>query len=159
LAKDKIFHQSEFFRNAQHEVSVLLDQQGQWPRKWFFNHVFTEIVLDRVLMDANPQLCQSFYDDLKAVDAPTVAHFLELAGVQNHGIFAQRFLKFIEYQFIFDYQHNEKINLALSQLYRRVGIDYDWTPQDHALIQAHLPKIIGIIAEQLENLTKELKNA
>lgn len=159
LAKDKIFHQSAFFNECTHAISELLDACGQWPRKWFFNHVLTEITLDRVLMDADPELCTAFYNDLHSVDAAEVARFLAFGGVKEYALFESRFNKFIEYAFIFDYQHNEKINTALSQLYRRVGIHYTWTESDYRLIQNELPKIIGIVGANLEKLTKELNNA
>ncbi|MDI1233039.1 MAG: hypothetical protein PSX81_02025 [bacterium] len=157
LAKDKIFHQSVFFKEAQKSVSLLLDHEAQWPRKWFLNHVLTEIMLDRVLMDANPQLCSDFYRDLGEADPDVIVSFLEKGGVVNAQLFKERYLKFLEYQFIFNYLHNEKLIIALSRLYLKVGIQYEWQKADEDLLNRHFVAILDTIAPQIDYLTKELK--
>lgn len=157
LAKDKLFHQSEFFKNAQKSVSELLDKEALWPRKWFLNHVLTEIMLDRVLMDAHPQLCSDFYRDLGEADPDIITNFLKQGGVLNQHLFKERYLKFLEHQFIFNYLHNEKLIIALSRLYLKVGIQYAWQKADEDLLNRHFVAILDIIAPQVDYLTKELK--
>lgn len=157
LAKDKIFHQSEFFKNVQKSVSNLLDKEAQWPRKWFLNHVLTEIMLDRVLMDAHPSLCNNFYEDLGKANPDLIAEFLKKGGVLNYHLFKEHYLKFLEHQFIFNYLHNEKLIIALSRLYLKVGIQYEWQKADEDLLNRHFVAILDIIAPQVDYLTKELK--
>ncbi len=157
LAKDKIFHQSVFFKNAQLQISNLLDKEAQWPRKWFLNHVLAEIMLDRALMDAHPQLCSDFYRDLKLADAAIISDFLKEAGVKNHHLFKENYLKFTEHQFIFGYLHNEKLIIALSRLYLKVGIQYEWQKKDEDLLNQNFVAILDTIAAQVDYLTHELK--
>ena len=157
LAQDKIFHQSVFFKNAQQKVSSLLDKEALWPRKWFLNHVLTEIMLDRALMDAHPGLCEDFYRDLELADPDIIADFLKAGGVINYHHFKESYLKFVQHQFIFSYQHNEKLIIALSRLYLKVGIQYEWQKADEDLLNRQFVVILDTIASQVDYLTKELK--
>ncbi len=157
LQKDKIFHQSAFFIDVQKQISLLLNAEALWPRKWFLNHVLAEIMLDRVLMDEHPGLCENFYADLERADANVISDFLRVGGVVNHSLFPERYQKFIEHQFIFNYQHNEKLIIALSRLYLKVGIQYEWQKADEDLLNHHFVAILDIIAPKVEYLTKELK--
>lgn len=154
---DKKFHQSVFFKEAVAEISLLLDKDAAWPRKWFLNHVLAEIMLDRAIMDENPEVCPAFYSDLAAADAGIITSFLEHNGVENHHLFGERFGKFIEHQFIFNYQYNEKLIIALSRLYLRVGIQYEWQKRDEELLNYHFVAILDIIRSKVEYLEKELK--
>lgn len=157
MEMDRIFHNSVFFKDAVHEISQLLDKEAQWPRKWFLNHVLSEIMLDRAIMDEHPHICPAFYSDLSLTDPQVIESFLMHNGVENHHLFGERFLKFQEYQFIFNYQHNEKLIIALSRLYLRVGIQYEWQKADEDLLNHHFVAILDIIQSKVEYLKKELK--
>lgn len=157
LEMDKIFHNSIFFKDAVQEISGLLDKDARWPRKWFLNHVLAEIMLDRAIMDKHPHICPEFYRDLSLSDAEVIEAFLMHGGVENYHLFGEKFKKFIEYQFIFNYQHNEKLIIALSRLYLRVGIKYEWKKEDEDLLNDHFVAILDIIGSKVEYLTKELK--
>jgi hypothetical protein len=157
LEMDKIFHQSRFFKDAVRQIGSLLDKDAKWPRKWFLNHVLAEIMLDRAIMDNHPHVCPEFYRDLSMTDIKVIETFLMHGGIENYHLFGEKFRKFIEYQFIFHYQHNEKLIIALSRLYLRVGIQYEWQKEDEALLNHHFVAILDIIHSKVEYLTKELK--
>lgn len=154
---DRIFHQSEFFTVCQNHISDLLDKQAAWPRKWFLNHLLLEIVLDRALMDLNTNLCSDFYNQLEKCDIQELTIFLEHLGVLDFSKFGTGYARFVNFRFIFDYKHNEKIFFALSRVYLRTGIQYVWTEDDKHLLLQNLPEILRFIHTQLDNLKKELK--
>jgi len=154
---DRIFHQSEFFRVCETHIAKQLNTKATWPRKWFFNHLLLEIGLDRVLMDHYPNLCQEFYTDLEQVDKQTLIEFLNLSGIKQYNEFAPGYERFVNFKFIFEYQYNEKIFFALSRVYLRTGITYEWTENDKMLFMEHLPGILKFISEHIDILNEELK--
>lgn len=157
MEADRIFHQSSFFKTAESYISKHLDPAAQWPRKWFLNHLMVEIALDRALMDINPSLCQDFYDQLGSCDPELTGQFLKASDVSNYEQFAVSFTRFVNFAFIFDYQYNEKIVLALSRVYQRSGIAYEWTENDRNMIVGQLPGIISAVKSLIPGLVNELK--
>lgn len=148
LESDSLFHNSEFFRNVNEYIGTLLNESGKWPRKWFLNHLLTEILLDRVLMDSEPELCPEFYHQLSLTDTRQIELFLNLSSVPNPQQYTSGFKKFMELRFMFDYQHNEKIILALTRVYARLDINYHFKESDNDLLIKHIPKIIQYIDQQ-----------
>ncbi len=157
IKADKIFHQSAFFASCERHISSLLDHKAQWPRKWFFNHLLLEIGLDRVLMEHHRTLCDSFYKELEQADLKTITSFLKLGSDAHSAQFASGYERFVSFRFIFDYEHNEKIFLALSRVYSRIGIQYDWTRDDQLHFLQNLPDILDFIGKQLPLLESGLK--
>lgn len=155
--KDKFFHQSDFFESSIHKITNVIGNQASWPRKFFLNHVLVEILLDRVLLDKNPKLCDEFYLQLKSVDLEILSSFLVKNGVLNVDYFIQGYLKFIQISFIYDYLDNKKIVTALSQLYKKVGIDYQFTESNKQFFDDNLSLMIEIIKDNESELIKEIK--
>lgn len=158
ITKDKIFHQSAYFKETQQAVSNIIDHEATWPRKWFLNHILVEIMLDRVLMDMHPTLCSQFYADLQQADTGIIEAFLKACGIEDYHLFGHQFVKFNEYQFIFNYLHNEKLIIALSKVYQKVGIKYEWGEADKIVLNKHFDSILEAVAQPLTFLTKEIKN-
>lgn len=157
MEADRIFHQSSFFRTVESYISRQLDPYAKWPRKWFLNHLLVEITLDRALMDADPNLCQDFYDQLGSCDPDLVAEFLKESDVTKYDQFAAAYTRFVNFAFIFDYKYNEKIVFALSRVYQRSGIQYEWTENDRDMIVQQLPGIILAVKSLIPDLKDELK--
>lgn len=157
IEADRIFHQSAFFKTAESYIGDRLDADARWPRKWFLNHLLVEIALDRALMDLHPKLCQDFYDELGRCDASLISEFLKASDVSNYEQFTLAFTRFVSFAFIFDYQYNEKIVLALSRVYQRSGIQYEWTENDRNMIVGQLPGIISAVKSLIPKLEDELK--
>jgi hypothetical protein len=154
---DKIFHNSEFFNQANVAFASILNHHGNWPRKWFLNHLLVEILLDRALMDENPTLCETFYNHLNQVKLPLTIEFLKESGVKQAHSFDDKFKRFVNFPFIFDYQHNEKIIFALSRVYQKVGIEYEWTSTDKEVLLGHLPSLLEICKDMMPTLRDTLK--
>jgi hypothetical protein len=156
LEGDRIFHQSRFFNVCQSYISERLDPTAAWPRKWFLNHLLLEIALDRVLMEQHPLLCKDFYNDLELADVDNLTSFLQISKIPDTSLFAPGYQRFVSFPFIFDYMHNEKIILALSRVYSRIGIDYQWSKTDKHTLMSELPGILDFISGQVANLEQEL---
>ncbi|MCC6818523.1 MAG: hypothetical protein IT245_06520 [Bacteroidia bacterium] len=157
LQSDKKFHNSTFFIQCEDLISHLLDSNAVWPRKWFFNHLLSEILLDRVLIDKNPKICDEFYEDLRHINKEQVELYLKMSGINNYQNFIPALEKFVNIGFIYEYQHNEKIFFALGRVYSRLGIHYDWTETDKKLLLENIPIILNYIDLELNTLETELK--
>ena len=157
LNADKRFHNSFYFTTCEKHLSELADTRAQWPRKWFLNHLLCEILLDRIIIDQHPNIVENFYSDLKKTKHEQVALYLKMSGINNYQNFNEGLERFVSAQFIFDYQHNEKILLALSRVYRRLGIDYEWTDADKALLLEIIPVQIQFMKQGYDHLKSELK--
>jgi hypothetical protein len=153
---DKLFHQSDFFNEMTLVLKEKLDEKAQWPRKWFLNHLLIEMTLDRALMEEYPDLCQQFYSDLSRVEDDLIHSFLIDSGVTNTRDFIEKHKRFVNFPFIFDYLHNEKLIYALGMVYKRVGIHYEWQSQDHDLLQNALPEIIEIAKNSIHVVKKNV---
>lgn len=152
---DAVFHNSNYFLDMNEYMKTLLIAP-KWPRTWFFNHIFTEIILDRALMEENEALCKNFYDQLKTVDLQKLKGFLISQKVKNHEKFESGFQRFIKNQFIFDYLYNEKLIFALSMVYKKVGVDYSWTKADEIQILNAIPLAIEAAKKNMVTLKKDL---
>lgn len=157
LEADKKFHNSVTFQKICDQLAIMLDAEAGWPRKWFLNHLLTEILIDRVLMDRHENLCSDFYTQLQNTDQSQLTLFLKLSGIPNYQNFASGFERFVNLKFISDYEHNEKIILALNRVYMRLGINYEWTEQDKDLLKAQIPQFLKFIDENLNALELEIK--
>lgn len=157
LEADRKFHNSVFFHETLAFTSGLLDAACGWPRKWFLNHLLCEILIDRVLMDRHESLCTDFYGQLEKTDTGRITMFLKLSGILNYQNFAPGLERFVSIRFIFEYLHNEKIFLALNRVYQRLGIVYEWTPEDQSLLLSQIPEILKYIDKNLDKLVLELK--
>ncbi len=158
IAKDKIFHQSIFFKETQKQVSQLIDHQSRWPRKWFLNHILVEIMLDRALMDKFPLLCHQFYNDLEQAETIHLEEFLKHSGIEDYQEFGHKYVKFNEYKFIFNYLHNEKLIIALSKIYQKVGIKYEWSAADENILNRNFIEILQIVDNKMPELINEIEN-
>jgi hypothetical protein len=154
---DRIFHQSDFFTTCEHYIGDQLDLEAGWPRKWFLNHLLLEIALDRVLMDLYPTLCEEFYAELEQVSPEIITTFLDISHVDGADKFKVGFENFVRYRFLFEYAHNEKIIFALSRVYLRTGIHYEWTDADRNLLLSKLRDILEFIGTKIAALKNELE--
>ena len=157
LDSDKLFHNSSFFRQCEDLCGYLLDDKARWPRKWFLNHLLSEILLDRIIIEKYPGIVESFYADLSKANPEHTELFLKMNGINNYQNFTPALQRFVNVAFIFEYLHNEKIVLALGRVYSRLGIDYQWTDEDRAHLMRHIPIILNFIDLELNKLESELK--
>jgi hypothetical protein len=157
LSSDKLFHNSNFFRQCEDLCGYLMDAKANWPRKWFLNHLLSEILLDRVIIDKNPQIVDQFYKDIGSVNHEQVELYLKLNDIHNYQNFTTALQRFVNVAFIFEYKHNEKIILALGRVYSRLGIAYEWTDADKNHLLEHIPILLNFIELELDKLEKELK--
>ncbi len=155
LNADKIFHQSKHFKHLLESFSATLNPQAQWPRKWFFNHVLAEIMIDRILLIKHPQSADEFYASLRQIEADHLNAFLTFLSVDVDQ-FMHGFKRFIAAEFVKHYDQDLALITSIQNLYRRVGINYTFTPTDQLYIQSSLVTLQSIVEEKLPAIVNEL---
>lgn len=156
LLSDKKFHNSQTFSHCLDFVSDTLDSDAKWPRKWFLNHLLTEIMLDRVIMDKHPEICDEFYGELKKANRSKTELYLKMCNIPNYTNFSEGLTRFIDFPFLQEYRHNEKIIFALNRVYSRLGIAYEWTEEDKNLLLKNMDDMLKYIDFEYINFKKEL---
>lgn len=125
LATDKAFHQTVSFAEAQAEVSALLAEaafDGMRVRRFFVAHVLTEIVLDAVLLRADPALADRFYSAFSA-DLHLAAEWTENITGKALPQLPAVLLRFAHSQYLRHYADNDGVAMGLSNLCRRARQD------------------------------------
>lgn len=140
IERDKHFHSSEFFTNAYNLLrkdwrAACLEYEI--PKYWFSLHVLIEIMLDKYFIDNNLIKLSLFYTQLQEEQEI----FEKALNIMHHPApheFMNRYHKFCEHQYLYQYQHIEKITFALHRIYIQIGIPTHWYQPNHEKITAIL---------------------
>ncbi|HXH18834.1 MAG TPA: hypothetical protein VNJ07_07090 [Chitinophagales bacterium] len=122
---DAVFHRSDFFK----KFSILIRSRlnaAVLPslrfRSYFLAHIFLELLLDRVLVKHNPQLCVKLYRDIELVNPEVTASYFSRIG--KAGLFSEffyNFNRFLRSRFLLFYIDNEMFAQALLRVYQKIN--------------------------------------
>jgi hypothetical protein len=156
---DKTFHVSVFFEKYQALVNAHLKTKTfseDVQRKWFIAHVLTELLIDRKIVGSRPDLVDSFYASLNAIDDRQLAEFLEYYGMTETADFSKFFNHFRSVQYIYYYADNNKFLYSLNRIMMRVGIK-ELSDQDAATMLEAILEIETLHMTDGTALLNELK--
>jgi hypothetical protein len=142
LEVDRVFHSSTFFEYETGELGRLFKQHfapGAVPRSFFVAHVMFELVLDKVLIQADPSLLPAYYRHLESCCVEQVVQLTEWitsTPMPGYDGFLGRFIsKKVLYQYT-DWAH---VIYVLQRLLERVGVDtHEFLDTDAFLDLAHV---------------------
>jgi len=125
LEVDQWFHRSPFFAVIQQQIqSLLLNAQPlseQRLRRTLMAHVLGEFLLDRALLEQQPDLLDDYYGRLARVDiARAVAYLEEVAG-PNLLPFTEWLTHFVTSEFLREYTEETGLLQALNRVLERTG--------------------------------------
>ena len=126
LATDAAFHKSAAFADAQAEVGRIVDNagfEGIRVRRFFAAHVLTEMVLDTILLRAEPTLADNFYAAFAAADASAVTEWAEEATGRPLPNLPAVLTRFAQSGYLRGYADNDGVATGFSNLCRRAGQD------------------------------------
>jgi hypothetical protein len=153
LADDDWFHQTPAF----HELNVrftgelrqvLADDEGYRPA--FLGHILVEILLDAVLIDAEPERLEGYYATLLEVDPQLVEQTVNRIAANSTDRLASLLPRFITERFLFDYLDDARLLHRLNQVMRRVNL----SPLPERLL-SFLPIARHAVCERKEALLRE----
>ena len=122
---DKKFHGSTFFSKyyelLNHEISHLSDLI-EVERKWFISHIVLELLIDRVIVNFQEDLLDSFYYSLEHIDENSLKTFLKFYGMKDSDEFFVFFNHFRNAQYIYHYTDNNKFMYSLNRIMMRANV-------------------------------------
>lgn len=126
LATDAAFHKSAAFADAQAQTSELLAEvvfDGIRVRRFFAAHVLTEMVLDAVLLRAEPALADKFYAAFAAADGAATTQWAEAVTGKPLPNLPGVLTRFARSGYLRGYAENAGVATGFSNLCRRAGQD------------------------------------
>lgn len=159
--RDKIFHSSQFFKNANVFVMKQMDEHGMkklFPRYWFLSHIMMELILDRVLLRLDKRKLEFFYKEIFTVlQSPIEIEklFLEFRFA-SFNIFIEKLAHFCNTKYIFYYSDNEKLIFSLNRIYLRTTLEREWDSNQHKLLLLIIPQIELWISNNIKDLYLEM---
>ncbi len=149
LATDAVFHKTTAFSSAQAVVGDLLADTafvGMRVRRFFVAHVLTELVLDAVLLRADPALADRFYSAFAEADFDAAARWAEAVAGKALPHLPAVLSRFAEAQYLRHYAEDEGVATGLSNLCRRAGQD--------TFEGENFARLAGVIKEAAEQMPK-----
>ncbi len=126
LATDAAFHKSAAFSDAQAKAGQLVADagfEGIRVRRFFAAHVLTELVLDAVLLRAEPALAGKFYEAFAAVDPAAVTQWAEAVMERPLPNLPGVLTRFARSSYLRGYAEDDGVATGFSNLCRRAGQD------------------------------------
>jgi hypothetical protein len=124
LAADRVFHNTEFFKQGCGELKIILDRNQlsfAGIRSFFVVHILLEMMLDRLIIRKRPEKAAAFYADLDKIDEGKVLDFVLADGITVADKFSLFFNRFREHKYLLSYTKNESLFFALNRILNRTG--------------------------------------
>jgi hypothetical protein len=143
IKSDKIFHQTEGFVVFNKQIiQILRNSPFVFKRDWFLAHIFTELMLDRVILIRHPNLALNLYSALKSVDTTAIESFFKTMEYTDENIFFTGFEKFNQAAYLSSYINPESVVFAMGKIAQKMDINISDESKKNTLLQ---------IIEALEN--------
>lgn len=146
---DRIFHTSDFFYSETARITKLLQETfpaDELSRTFFVAHVLFELVLDKILIQQDPNLLTSFYSHF---DSRSISTFVQLTEWATHtpmpryDDFLQKFLK---KKYLYNYTDWRHVTYILKRIMQGVGIskvDYLLDERFISMAEAYEEELTG----------------
>ncbi len=124
---DGIFHLSPTFERQTKRISNML--KSYFPelniqRKFFIAHILLELLIDKILIDDNPGILNSYYGHFGALQPfRDLRKTSEIALGRNLPNYESYMQKFLRLQYLYNYAKFDHISRVLQKILQRVGID------------------------------------
>lgn len=125
LWDDGWFHVTRGFAEVTSELATMFRNAigpGDGFRSGFLGHIVTEMLIDAVLIDAEPSRLARYYDALETVDPFLVETVVnQISPSPTHAL--ARFIQLFQHErFLEDYQDSRRLLVRLNQVLRRVKL-------------------------------------
>lgn len=122
---DEWFHRTVAFHEVTSEVGVLFkNAHGSEDRfrSGFVGHIATEMLIDAVLSERNPGAMDRYYEAVESVEAAQVESQINSFGAKPTDRMQYFMQRYLEEQFLRDYEDNERCLYRLNRVLERVRL-------------------------------------
>lgn len=144
---DAIFHTSEFFYSQTAALGDKLREafdEKKLPRSYFLAHILLELLLDKILIQAHPEILPEFYqhlDDIAYLDQLRLSEWVCKTKMNRYQAYLMRFQ---ERQYLYDYADWRHILFVMRRILDKVHINTGET--------LHHPKMLKLLKDYEANL-------
>ena len=138
---DRWFHASEAFLRTSAELTGMIACE----RAWFWGHVLTEMLLDRFLIQRNPQRLDDYYAALDDLDLVAIEARVRPWLTRPAARLGEYVDAFLHHRFLYGYDDDNGLTQRLHGLGRRVGLDATG-------IGAILPDASNLVESRVDDL-------
>ncbi|PUV21331.1 MULTISPECIES: ACP phosphodiesterase [Sphingobacterium] len=119
---DRLFHNSTYFFHHTHQLKLQIQSslQGLPIRPSFMAHIALELLLDHILTQQRAVSIDKLYGAMSQVNEDAVRKFLKINQLSDIPKFDRFYHQFIEWKYLYDYAHMEKIAGALFNICKRL---------------------------------------
>jgi hypothetical protein len=125
LEDDRRFHRAGAFIETSAEIADLYRRalgRDNGFRPGFLGHITTELLLDGVLIERNPQRLRAYYDALAQIDAEVVQRQVNRMATRTATRLAEFIPRFRAARFLPDYAADDRLRYRLNQVMQRVRL-------------------------------------
>lgn len=123
---DGVFHTSPLFQQQTKRISNMLVSyfpELDIQRKFFVGHILLELMMDKVLIDQNPGILESYYGHFESLQPfKELRKASELALGNELPNYEAYMNKFIRRRYLYDYANFNHLAWILRRILRRVSI-------------------------------------
>jgi hypothetical protein len=126
IEDDRAFHKSRAFVETSGELTRLFREilgPDDGFRPGFLGHIVTELLLDAVLIDAQPGLLDAYYEAFDRIDPATVECGVNQMSRNSTTTLAEFIPLFRRAEFLRDYGDPPRLLFRLNQVMRRVRLN------------------------------------
>jgi acyl carrier protein phosphodiesterase len=159
LLIDKIFHNTDFFFQHQHQIKLEIKKNldNNIIKPFFVGHISLELILDHLLITKNEIDVNKLYFHLEKVDLDEIADFLKLSGIENTEKFYKFFDNFRRQKYLHNYEQPENITYAIKGICNRIWENPFIISEEVALTNIII-NYIGLIESDFKSIFKEIDN-
>ncbi len=157
--RDAVFHKSAVFEKMQSEIKPFIKTafESMDVRRYFFVvHIFTEMLIDRVLLKENALLIDSMYKDIENTPNVIKSNWVEINYNEQLADFMHRLQRFQSVQYIKQYLNDNALAYSVNRVCMYVKVCNEWTiNQTNEFLRIIEPCEMRIF-ENLNALKKEM---
>ncbi len=150
-ADDAWFHRTRAFAELSWQFTVELRDRlppDDGLRPSFLGHILVELLLDAVLIEAQPELLQRYYHSLEQLDAESIARIVNQIAPRPAAQLVHFIPVFSAERFLYDYAEDAKLLYRLNTVMRRVGLPVlphaltAWFPAARQRVRQRWPELL-----------------
>ncbi len=124
FASDRKFHNWMVFVDLTNKATDMIRESGDKDinRDYFITHIMVEVLLDKILLDKNPNLANDFYAMVDSVEQEWILKFMRYAGLQDDELWKGQHKRFMKAGWLKNYTTLENVVGAVEQVCRSLDM-------------------------------------
>lgn len=124
FASDRKFHNWMVFVDLTNKATDMIRESGDKDinRDYFITHIMVEVLLDKILLEKNPNLADDFYAMVDSVEQEWILKFMRYAGLQDDELWKGQHRRFMKAGWLKNYTSLENVVSAVEQVCRSLDM-------------------------------------